>query len=213
MPRRDHQYGAVTRSRTRAFLVPVGVLVLLSAWWCMAGSAGAASYPPRPGCAVSGVAVAGAGQVQVRGTGFGAGARVLVRLAGRSSGVTADAAGSFQASWRIHALAAGATVTAADAGCSAAGTLVDEPTGSGAPGGTGPRTLPPSQRGDPEATAIPSIPVTGLPPQLFLGLAGALLLAGAGLTGLTGRLGHRGEVRPASDTSVARTLPRTPDPA
>ncbi|MEO7261037.1 MAG: hypothetical protein ABI047_07270, partial [Jatrophihabitantaceae bacterium] len=48
------------------------------------------------------------------------GARVVVGVAGRQPGaVRADAAGSFQASWLTGALVAGATVSAADAGCSA----------------------------------------------------------------------------------------------
>jgi hypothetical protein len=75
---------------------------------------------------------------------------------------------------------------------------------------TRPEPAPPARPSDPVAAAIPSIPLTGLPPQLFLGLAGALLLAGVGLTGLTGRLGHRGKRRPAPTSSVSSTLPATP---
>lgn len=74
----------------------------------------------------------------------------------------------------------------------------------------GPVPAPPARVGDPVATAIPSIPLTGLPPQLFLGVAGALLLAGAALTGLTGRLGHRGERRPAVPNPISSTLPPAP---
>ncbi len=68
---------------------------------------------------------------------------------------------------------------------------------------------PPALRGDPVAVAIPSIPVTGLAPQFFLGLAGALLLAGTALTGLAGRLGHRREHRPAATGTVSSTLSAT----
>lgn len=68
---------------------------------------------------------------------------------------------------------------------------------------------PPALRGEPVAVTIPSIPVTGLAPQFFLGLAGALLLAGTALTGLAGRLGHRGERRPAATGTVSGTLPVT----
>lgn len=75
--------------------------------------------------------------------------------------------------------------------------------------GSRPEPAPPARQSDPVAAAIPSIPLTGLPPQLFLGLAGALLLAGVGLTGLTGRLGHRGERRPAPPSAVSSTLPAT----
>ena len=49
--------------------------------------------------------------------------------------------------------------------------------------------------------------LTGLPPQLFLGVAGAVLLAGAALTGLTGRLGHRTEGRGSTATAAAGSLP------
>lgn len=80
-----------------------------------------------------------------------------------------------------------------------------------APGpATSPEPKPPARQGDPVAAVIPSvpsIPLTGVPPQLVLGLAGAVLLAGAALTGLTGRLGHRSERRTAPTSSVASTLP------
>lgn len=78
-----------------------------------------------------------------------------------------------------------------------------------APGpATRPEPAPPARPSDPVPAAIPAIPLTGLPPQLFLGLAGAVLLAGAALTGLTGRLGHRGERRPCP-ASASNTLPAT----
>jgi hypothetical protein len=201
--------------------------MLLSEWWSMAGSAGAASYPPALGCGVSGLASANSAVVQVRGVGFAAGSVVLVSVAGQSTGATrTDAAGSFGASWPLDTPAAGAPVTAADAECSATATLTIEnqplplgksalppiASGSGSvagPGGpatpahhprthpspapTSPEPLPPARRGDPARVAIPSVPLTGLPPQLFLGLAAAVLVAGAAATGLTGRLGHRGQ--------------------
>jgi len=215
----------------------VGGLILLSSWWSMTGSARAASYPPALGCGVSGLASAGSGILQVRGIGFGAGSPVRISVDGRSTGtVRADAAGSFQASWRIGTQAAGATVSAADAGCSATGTLaIENPQGStgnsglppptpgpvaGQPGAAKhPRThpstppakpgpVPPADRADP-ATAIPAVPLTGLSPQLFLGLAGAVTLAGAALTGLIGRLGHRSDRPASSEISVSSTVSST----
>ena len=219
--------------------------MLLSNWWGMAGSAGAASYPPALGCGVSGLAAAGSGVVSVRRVGFAAGAQVLVSVAGRSTGtVRADPAGSFHASWLVGTPAAGATVTAADAECAATGELTIEneqanagdsvlPPGTpgrgsaaGQPGPavpakhpgthpsaapTSPEPPPPARRADPAAAAIPSVPLTGLPPQLFLGLAGAVMLAGAALTGLTGRLGHRGHRPAGSEISIASPQPRNPD--
>jgi hypothetical protein len=223
----------------------VGGLVLLSGWWGMAGSAGAASYPPAYppalGCEVSGLASPGSGLLHLRGTGFGAGSLVLVGVAGRSTGaIRADTAGSFQTSWPAGTLQAGATVTAADAGCSATSALAIEnqqdvsgnsglpPTTPG-PGPTAvqpgpakrakhhppasptnPEPVPPTRQADPAVAAIPSVPLTGLPPQLFLGLAGAVMLAGVALTGLTGRLGHRSERPPVSETSVASPYPMSP---
>jgi hypothetical protein len=220
--------------------------VLLSGWGNMAGSAEAASYPPALGCAVSGVASAGSGLLQVRGTGFGAGSRVVVGVDGQHTGaVTADAAGSFQASWLAGALVTGATVTASDAGCSTTGTLVIEngqegagdsplpPATSGpgsavgqpgpagpanrrkvhpAPSPTHPEPTPPARQAGPPAAAIPSIPsipLTGLPPQLVLGLTATVLLTGAALTGLVGRLGHRSEHPARPDLSRA-SAPPTP---
>ena len=244
MPKRVTEHGAETRSRSRAFLVPVsGGLVLLSCCWNLAGLAGAASYPPALGCAVSGVASAGSGLLQVQGTGFAAGSRVVVGVNGRSTGaVTADAAGSFRASWLTGGLAAGATVTAADAGCSTTGMLAIENQqdgtggsplppasgpGAGQPGPTAPakgrkahpapspaspKPAPPARPAGPPAAAIPSIPsvpLTGLPPQLVLGLAATVLLAGAALTGLVGRLGHRSEHPVRSDLSMV-SAPPTP---
>jgi hypothetical protein len=247
MPKRVTEHGAETRSRSRAFLVLLsGGLMLLSCWWNMAGLAGAASYPPALGCAVSGVATAGSGLLQVQGTGFAAGSRVVVGVNGRSTGaVTADDAGSFRASWLTGGLAAGATVTAADAGCSATGMLAIEnqqggtggsplpPATSGPGSGAGqpgpaapgkrrnappapspasPKPAPPARPAGPPAAAIPSIPsvpLTGLPPQLVLGLAATVLLAGAALTGLAGRLGHRSEHPVRPDLSMV-SAPPTP---
>jgi hypothetical protein len=243
----------------------LGGLALLPGWWSTAAATGyPPAYPPALSCAVSGFAPAGAGLLLLHGTGFGVGARVLVGLGGSDAGaVRADAAGSFVASWPAGALAAdalvaGATVTAADAGCSATGTLAIEimpastgntspppgpsgsgPSGSGpsagAPGparpgkpsppatrpspfgpsasGARPEPAPPARRADPPQAAIPSIPVAGLQPQLFLGLAGAVLLAGVGLTGLAGRLGHRAQHPALPDTLVAAIRPTTPDAA
>ncbi|MEO6503122.1 MAG: hypothetical protein ABIQ09_14595 [Jatrophihabitantaceae bacterium] len=76
-----------------------------------------------------------------------------------------------------------------------------------------PEPAPPARASDPVAAVIPSIPLTRLPPQTFLGLAGALLLAGVALTGLTGRWGHRGERRTVASSgtsSVSSTLPVAP---
>jgi hypothetical protein len=235
--------------------------VLLSQWWGMAGTARAASYPPALGCGVSGLASAGSGVLSVRGVGFAAGSRVLVSVAGRSTGaVRADAAGSFQASWfepswQVGTPAAGATVAASAVECSATGPLAIEippepssdspllPTvpsrgsGSGQPGQhsqpgptvpatpaqqpgtrpsagpTRPEPVPPPRRPEPAVAAIPSVPLTGLPPQLFLGLAGAVLLGGAALTGLTGRLGHRRNRSNSSGISVASSHPMEPGTA
>ncbi|MEO7261995.1 MAG: hypothetical protein ABI047_12185 [Jatrophihabitantaceae bacterium] len=239
-PRQVREYGAGNRSRSGAFpRFLLGGLVLLASWWPTSGSALAVSYPPAIGCAVSGVAQAGAGVLDVQAMGFRAGSQVLLSVAGRRIGAAvADPAGSFEGSWLVGALAAGATLTAADAHCTATGLLsiqnlqsgqgeVGSPGGGSAagqphpvkpgktppaPGAPGPDASPepepPVRQGDPVAAAIPSIPPTGLPPQLFLGVAGALLLAGAALTGLTGRLGHRSERRPAAAAiSGSSTLP------
>jgi hypothetical protein len=67
---------------------------------------------------------------------------------------------------------------------------------------TSAESLPPALGADPELAAIPSVPLTGLPRHLFLGLAGAVLLAGVALTGLTGRLGYRGK-RPTGPSMVS----------
>jgi len=238
MPRHVPEHGTETRSRSQAFLVPLaGGLMLLSTWWNLAPSAEAASYPPALGCAVSGVTSAGSGLLQVRGTGFGAGSRVVVGVDGQRTGIViADAAGSFQAAWLNGALVSGATVTAADAGCSTTGLLTIEneqgqagqspPSAGSGPGSTvgrpgpgkhqpgnpGPSSPEPAPPTGPPAAAIPSIPavpLTGLPPQLVLGLAATVLLAGAALTGLAGRLGHRSE-RPARPDHSVVSAPPTP---
>ncbi len=193
--------GAGHRSRSRPFPAralsgtALAGLVLLSAW-LPAGTAEAASYPPALGCAVEASAAAGTG-VTVHGMGFRAGSPVLVSIAGRRAGRTvADSAGSFAVAWPLPTLPAGGTLRAAGPGCSATGrlTIEDRP---GTP-------LPPRE---PSVTAIPVARLTGLPPQLFLGLAGAVLLAGAALTGLAGRLGHRAEGRSSSATTAAGRLP------
>lgn len=210
------------------------MLALLPAWWCVAGSAQAASYPPALSCAVSGFAQTGTDLLQVRGTGFGSDATVLVSLDGRRTGaVRADAAGSFATSWQTGGLFPGARVTAAGAGCTAIAALAIEnsqggtgnsalPPVTGKPrpaqrpkahppaSATRPQPVPPSRIADPAAAAIPSIPLTGLPPQLFLGLAGAVMLAGVALTGLTGRLGHRRELEPPPAASMSTAWPATP---
>lgn len=246
-PRLVVQHGT-GRSRLRAFpsVVSLG-LALLAGWWFTPGSALARSYPPAIGCAVSGAASVGAGVLEVRGMGFRAGSAVLVSVAGSPAGrAVADRAGSFEATWLIGHLTSGATLTAADASCTATsavsienqppqqGDSVLPPVAPGAGSATGKPTppspakpgkarpapalpaptarthpTPPALRGDPVAVAIPSIPVTGLAPQFFLGLAGALLLAGAALTGLTGRLGHRGERRPTAPSTVSSTASST----
>jgi hypothetical protein len=147
---------------------------------------------------VSGTAAAGSSVLTVSGMGFRAGSSVLVSLAGHSSGRTvADSAGSFQAAWPVTAVLPGSMLRAAGPGCSATGQLTVQDR-SGDPAGRQP--MPPSE---PSITAIPVARLTGLPPQLFLGLAGAVLLAGTALTGLTGRLGHRSEGRNSVATSVS----------
>lgn len=141
--------------------------------------------------------------------GFRAGAQVLVSVAGRRAGrAVADPAGSFEAAWLVAGLTPGATVAAADGSCAVTSLLPvrDQRSRQG-------ETPPPPLRGDPVVAVIPLIPLTGLPSQLFLGLAGALLLAGAALTGLTGRWGHRSERRPAAASSVSSTLPLVPGDA
>lgn len=181
----------------------VAGLVLLSAWWLPAGTARAASYPPALGCAVAGtvaVSPAAAGQVAtVHGMGFRAGSAVLVSIGGHGTDRTvAESAGSFEAAWPITISSPGSTLQASGPGCSVTGrlTIQDQP--------GRPEPVPPSE---PSITAIPVARLTGLPPQLFLGLAGAVLLAGAALTGLTGRLGHRTEGRSSGATSAAGRLP------
>jgi hypothetical protein len=175
----------------------LGGLMLLCGWWLPAGSAQAASYPPALGCAVSATTPAG-GPIQVHGMGFTAGSRVLVSVAGRRLGApVADPAGSFEASWSVKGLPPGGALVAADAGCSATGPGQQDPA----------EPVPPALPRDPIASAIPAVALTGLPPQMFLGLAGAVLLAGAALTGLVGRLGHRSEGRPTAASSVSGTVP------
>lgn len=188
--------GAGNRSRSRALSgTALTGLAILSTWWLPLTTAQAASYPPALGCAVSGTAAAGSSVLTVHGMGFRAGSRVSVSVAGHRAGrAVADSAGSFQAAWPVVAVTPESTLRATGPGCSATGRLVVETQ----------RPLPPSE---PTITAIPVARLTGLPPQLFLGLAGAVLLAGAALTGLTGRLGHRAEGRSSGGTAVAGLVP------
>jgi|GEM_PF-3209393 len=192
--------GPGSRSRSRALSgTALTGLAILSTWWLPLTAARAASYPPALGCAVSGTAAAGSSVLTVHGMGFRAGSRVSVSVAGHRAGrAVADSAGSFEAAWPIVAVTPESTLRAAGPGCSATGRLVveDQPVRQ--------RPLPPSE---PTITAIPVARLTGLPPQLFLGLAGAVLLAGAALTGLTGRLGHRAEGRSSAATAVAGLVP------
>lgn len=202
--------GAGSRSRFRPFAAIAATgLALLSAWWLPIGSAQAASYPPALGCAVAGTAVSaapvsgsatpGSSVLTVHGMGFRAGSPVLVSLAGRRTGRTvADSAGSFEAAWPIAAAQPGSSaLRAAGPDCWATGPLTVQVS-------VGRQPLPPSEQ---SITAVPVARLTGLPPQLFLGVAGAVLLAGAALTGLTGRLGHRAEGRNTVATSAAGLLP------
>jgi hypothetical protein len=151
------------------------------------------------------VSPAAAGQVAtVRGMGFRAGSPVSVSGIGHGTGRTvADSAGSFEAVWPIPAGSPGSTLRATGPGCSATGrlTIEDQP--------VRPQPLPPSET---SVIAIPVARLTGLPPQLFLGVAGAVLLAGAALTGLTGRLGHRAEGRSSTATAAAGRLPTPGSP-
>jgi hypothetical protein len=213
-----------------------GCLALLSAWWLPAGQAQAASYPPALGCAVTGTA--GSGGAWVQGMGFRAGSPVRISAGGATVSTTADPAGSFQAWLPARTPATGTALTATGPGCTARSFLAFEnppsqpggsvtppgsgkgPTGPTGPGkgGTGhPAPSPPGSRpqpvlpSDPGAVAIPVVAPAHLPSQLFLGLAGAVLLTGAALTGLTGRWGYRAESRPAPGTSVSGTVPVTPD--
>ncbi|MEO7261038.1 MAG: hypothetical protein ABI047_07275 [Jatrophihabitantaceae bacterium] len=188
----------------------IGALSLLASWWFLTGTALARSYPPALGCAVAGSASADGRVLEVRGMGFRAGARVQVRVAGRRAGsAVADPAGSFEAAWLVPSLTSGARVAAADGSCAVTSSLSVQDQ-QYRQGDTPP---PPPLRSDPVVAVIPLIPLTGLPSQLILGLAGALLLAGAALTGLTGRWGHRGERRPATASSVSSTLPLVPGDA
>lgn len=142
--------------------------------WCdMAAPAQALSYPPRIGCFVAGSQSPDAGVLQVQGAGFGPGQLVRIGVDGRAlSHAIADGSGSFAASLELDGLAS--TVTATDPTCAVTSPLA--------------RPKDPTSKGD---SAVPYVPLTGLAPQLFLGVAGALLLAGTALTGLTGRIGRR----------------------
>lgn len=176
----------------------VAALSLVLMWCCAAVPAQAQSYPPRMGCFVTGSPAPNAGVLQVQGVGFGAGQPVRIGVDGHYlSHAIADRSGSFEASLEFDGLAR--TVTATDPTCGATSPLSRRK--DPVPQGVSP-SVPPAHSGDaepappvlpgrPAAAAIPGIPVTGLAPQLFLGMAGALLLAGIALTGLTGRLGHR----------------------
>lgn len=203
--------GAGNRFRSGAFPA-AACLALLPAWWLSAGTAEAASYPPALGCAIT--ATAGNGGVQVQGIGFQAGAPVRVAAAGRDARVVADSAGSFQARLPARALPSATALTAAGPGCTVR-TVVANPlacTGkTPCPRGPGSGSQPPVLPKDPTAVAIPVVPLAHVPSRLFLGLAGAVLLAGAALTGLTGRWGHRAESRPSPGASVSGIVPLAPD--
>ncbi|HEY0167141.1 MAG TPA: hypothetical protein VGB75_08875 [Jatrophihabitans sp.] len=181
--------------------------MLLTSWWSLTSAALARSYPPALGCVVLANASADGKVLDVRGMGFRAGATVLVSVAGRrAGGAVADPAGSFEAAWPVAGLRPGATVAAADGACAVTSVLSahNQPSlRSEIPPPPPAATL----RGNPVLAVIPLIPLTGLPPHLFLGLAGALLLAGVALTGLTGRWGHRSERRPAAGSSASSALP------
>lgn len=204
-PSQAQKCGTGAGFRLRAFSrFLIGVLALLASWGFLTGSALARSYPPALGCVVAGSASADGRVLEVRGMGFRASTRVLVSVAGRRAGsVIADPAGSFEAAWPVAGLTPGATVAAADGSCAVTSVL---PVGDQR-SGQGENPPPPALRGDPVVAVIPLIPLTGLPSHLILGLAGALLLAGAALTGLTGRWGHRSERRSAATSSVSSTLP------
>jgi len=232
--------GAGRRLRSGVFPASaLGCLALLSGWWLPAGIAQAVSYPPTLGCAVTGTATAGSGGVRVQGMGFRAGSPVRISAGGRGTRAVADPAGSFEAWLPARALPAGTAVIATGPGCTARSLLAIEnpPSSPGEPGSpSGPAGSPggpskpagpgkgstghpapgqpgtqPGQPGDPGAAAIPVIPPAHLPSQLFLGLAGAVLLTGAALTGLTGRWGYRAEPRPSGGASVSSSVPTTPD--
>ncbi len=198
--------GFRTRDRGRfgdVLIWSLAGLAFLSAWCGAAGRAEALSYPPRLNCMISGTGATGTDEVVLRGVGFGAHRRIVITVKGhRVTETVADAAGSFQASaFRQADPLTGATVIAADGQCSAATALPAHLTGAGqpspsrppAPSGsaTRPEPVPPQLPGRPVAAAIPTIGLTGLRPQLFLGLVGAILLAGTSLIVITGRLGHR----------------------
>ncbi|HST46806.1 hypothetical protein [Jatrophihabitans sp.] len=203
------------RLRSGAFPASLfGFLALLSAWWLPAGTAHAASYPPALGCAVTGTA--GEGGVQVQGIGFRAGSPVRISAGRQGIRTIADPAGSFEAWLPARLPAAGTALTATGPGCTAHGVVNKNP--SSQPGESPPPSQPGSRPGpvpssEPTAVAIPVVPLTHVPSQLFLGLAGAVLLTGAALTGLTGRWGHRAESRPSAGTSVSGTVPVAPDNA
>jgi hypothetical protein len=155
-------------------------------WCCTAWPAQALSYPPKIGCFVATSTSPDAGTLLVRGIGFGAQQRVLVEVEGRArTRALADRSGAFQALLTIGGSRTTGLLTATDATCRVSTQL------SGGNGPHFPGTEEPVPAGAPAAAAIPYVPLTGLAPQLFLGVAGGLLLAGTGLTGLTGRIGRR----------------------
>ena len=207
--------GADIRSRSGAFSATLlGGLVLLPAWWLPAAAAADGQLPA--GAGVRSLRARHDRQrwqrLTVHGVGFRAGTRVLVSVGGRRTGrAVADSAGSFAASWRLPAVPPGTILTATQAGCTTAGPVSVEGWQAGPPTRPEPPVPPPAV----STAAIPAARLTGLPARLFLGLAGAVLLAGAALTGLTGRLGHRSEHRPSTpvSTSPVSTLPVTPDGA
>lgn len=216
-PRGIHQSGAGIRVRSGAFPA-AACLALLPAWWLTGGTAEAASYPPALGCAVT--AVSGSDGAQVQGMGFRGGAPVRITVAGHASRAVADSAGSFQARLPVGPLPSGTVLTAADMGCAVRTVVANLPPCAGKTQ-IPPCMSPPSKQGsgsqptvlpsDPVAAAIPVVQLAHVPSHLFLGLAGAVLLAGAALTGLIGRWGHRAEGRPSRGASVSGVGPLAPD--
>jgi len=203
------------RLRSHAFpTAAFGLLALLSTWWLPADAALAASYPPTLGCAVTGSVTSGG--IEVQGVGFRTGSQVRISAAGSVVRAIADATGGFETWLPARTAAAGSALTATGPGCtahgSAAGDSSTQPGKSPFPGqpGSPPGSIPPNAA---IAAQIPVVPLSHVPSRLFLGLAGAVLLAGAALTGLTGRWGHRAEGRPSPGASVSGSVPVAPDHA
>ena len=228
--------GAGRRLRSGAFSASAfGCLALLSAWWFPAGAAQAASYPPSLGCAVTGTADSGG--IRVQGIGFQAGSVVRISAGGRRSRTVADApapsrpgcppgfrlrhradrdrlrlhrSGRWQR--RIPRLLRVNREAPRPGG--QPGALETGRAGQGQHGPSGAGPAGPSRRCSRAGAAAIPVDLAGhVPSQLFLGLAGAVLLTGAALTGLTGRWGHRAEARPSRGASVSGTEPVAPESA